>query len=483
MTLRRIVVDAALKGQRSRTLHRALPPSLRRRVSGYARRQATAPVFADWSTPLLADAGRTSSVAQPDAGASARSALPCAVLTPGGPAVRCLLVTAGLDAGGMDEMVSFLARRLPAHGVHTAVLHTCTSPADEGSLGRIAVMLRHAGVEVAVLSEQAGRRWIRQWQPDVISAHGAPPWVLDEARVLSVPYVEVLHDSLFDLDWSAEAERGRDVSAFVAVSELVRQRYLRGATGFPAESVVTIPNAVDVDRRVHVERTAARAALGLADEFLFVSLARHCLQKNTFGLLAAFGEVAGRHPDAHLLVAGRPEDPLYCSHVIRLRDGMAARDRVHLRDNAPDSAVSLVLSAADAFVLDSFFEGGPIASMEALRAGLPVVVSDVGAAREQLGEAGRRGYVVTNPLGDPLAMTWQSMRAACYERQVNRDELVAAMCTIVDDRARWAAARDDLAAESADRFTPERCSRAHAELLQSLVAVPITTTPLAASTR
>ena len=45
-----------------------------------------------------------------------------------------------------------------------------------------------------------------------------------------------------------------------------------------------------------------------------------------------------------------------------------------------------LLAAADGFVLDSFFEGWSLASMEALFAGVPMVLSEVGGAREQIGD-------------------------------------------------------------------------------------------------
>ena len=330
-------------------------------------------------------------------------------------------------------------------------------------------MLSAAGIEVAVAREAAARQWIREWAPDVISAHEPASWVLDEARAMAVPFVEVLHGmhSLFDRDWPAEAERSQDITAIVAVSELVRRQYLRGVPTFPSHRIVTIPNGVDNQRRTRHDRSAARAALGLRDELLFVCLARQCLQKNQFAVVSAFDEVAAQHPDAHLLIAGRVEEPVYCTQVRRAWERLAARDRVHLRDHASDPA--LVLSAADGFVLNSFFEGWPLASMEALHAGVPVVASDVGGTREQMGTDPSRGYLIGNPFGDPLEVDWTTIRSVCYARQSNRGELIEAMCALGREREQRAARREELAAESALRFHPDRCLRAHAEFLRSCV--------------
>src|SRR5262249_41859264 len=166
----------------------------------------------------------------------------------------------------MDEMVAFLARRLRSHGLRTAVLLTPATPKHDVKT-RLAPMLSAAGVEVVVAPEPTARQWVRRWAPDVISAHEDPSWVLDEARAMGVLYVKVLHGtfSLFESDWTAEAERSRDMAAIVAVSEIVRHQYLRGVPTFPRERIVTIPNGVDDQRRVPHDRPAARAALGLKD--------------------------------------------------------------------------------------------------------------------------------------------------------------------------------------------------------------------------
>jgi glycosyltransferase involved in cell wall biosynthesis len=274
-------------------------------------------------------------------------------------------------------------------------------------------------------------------------------------------------NSLFECDWTAEAERSRDMAAIVAVGEIVRRQYLRGVPTFPSERIVTIPNGVDNQRRVRHDRQQARAALGLSDEFLFVCLARHDSNKNQFGLVSAFDDVAARHPEAHLLMAGEVGQPRYSMQVRRERDRLAARDRIHLRTHAPDPG--LVLAAADGFVLNSFCEGGPLVTMEALHAGVPVVASDVGGVREQLGTEPSRGYLIRNPLGNPLEVDFTTIASACYARQINRDELVEAMCALVREREGRAEKRDELAAESAERFHPDHCLHAHADLLHSCI--------------
>jgi glycosyltransferase involved in cell wall biosynthesis len=371
----------------------------------------------------------------------------------------------------MDEVVAFLARRLPGRRMHTAVLHATSDPSATGDpSGRLGQMLQSAGIEVREADERAASAWIQHWRPDVITAHGAPDWVLDIAERLSIPYVDNLHGmhTHFWADWRAEAARSARLSAFVSVSELVRDQYLAGNPSFPASRIVTIPNGVDDQRRATGDRAAARDRLGLAGEYLFVSLARYCLQKNTYGLLTAFAEVAQQHGDAHLVVAGRPDDIRYYRRVLRLRDSLPCADRIHLRDHVTTPAE--LLAAADGFVLDSFFEGWSLASMEALFAGVPVVLSEVGGAREQIGDDRTRGHVVTNPLGDPLQVNWDAAGEARYQPQANRDELAAAMRDLIAGREEYLSHRDRLAAESAARFSADSCLDQHAEVLRAVAA-------------
>jgi glycosyltransferase involved in cell wall biosynthesis len=385
--------------------------------------------------------------------------------------IRCLIVTSTLDAGGIDEFVAFLARQLPAHGLDTTVMYADAS-SHEGRLrfGRLAETLRCEGISVMDTGPDEGRRWLAANRPDLISAHAPPNWVLEAARALSIPVIETLHGlpTPIGTDWRREVSRSRDITSMVAVSELVRQQYLHGNPGFADEAIVTIPNAFNDTHRPAVDRVRARAWLGFEDEFLFVSLARHDLQKNAYGLVAAFSDVARENPRAHLLIAGRVDNRLYTEQVRLLRDGLPERDRIHLRDNFSNPAA--LLAAADGFVLNSFFEGWPLASMEALCAGLPVVISDVGGALEQVGVNGERGYLVPNPLGDPKAANWKIAGRKRFRPQANKAALVDAMSSVIKDRESWATVRPALAEESKSRFCARTCAEKHAIVLRHAAA-------------
>jgi glycosyltransferase involved in cell wall biosynthesis len=434
----------------------------------------------DWSSPLIA--GRiTSFDAPPEApcisgllsvaadAASEQVSAARGVLTGSTDPLRCLIVTAVLDAGGIDEFVGFLARQLPTWGVDVTVM-CASSQAVPARIGRLATVLAREGISVIGALPEEGRKWLAVNRPDVISAHSAPESIFEAASALGIPVVETLHGipTPIGTDWGNEVTRSRYITSIVAVSDLVRRQYLRGNPRFPDTEIVTIPNAFNASHRPEINRREARAWLGLNDEFLFISLARQVSQKNAYGLVAAFADVARAIPRAHLLIAGRPDDLPYVEQVRLLRDNLPERNRIHLRDNLSDP--SPLLAAADAFVLNSFVEGWPLASMEALCAGLPVIMSEVGGSREQAGLDGQRGYLVPNPLGDPETVTWESIGRERFRPHANKSALVAAMKSVISESEHWAAVRPRLARESRGRFSVQLCAEQHARILRRAAA-------------
>jgi glycosyltransferase involved in cell wall biosynthesis len=378
-----------------------------------------------------------------------------------------LLATGVLDVGGLDEVVAFLARRLPGEGLRVSVVHTDEKvPGYSGPGGRLAAQLRDEGVDVARVDPDQLHPHVASLRPDVISAHGAPDRLITAAEQLGIPVVETLHGmhSWYDpTTWEDEAERSRRIAAFVAVSDLVRREYLNCNPTYPERQVVTIPNSVDDSKVPDVDRDQARRWLGVRDEFLFVSLARYVLQKNTYGLVSAFQDLLHKEPDARLLVAGRSDGRAYHEQVSHLRDSLPGADRVHLR--ADFRHPGLLLAAADCFVLDSFFEGWALASMEALSSGVPVILSEVGGAAEQVAGDERNGIVVPNPAGRPIGLSWETMRAVRFAEQPNRDELVDAMWSMVTAGPRSESDRRDLRRRSLSRFDPRNSVCAHARVL------------------
>ena len=137
----------------------------------------------------------------------------------------------------------------------------------------------------------------------------------------------------------------------------------------------------------------------------------------------------------------------------------------------PVPHVGTVLSAADAYVSDSDFEGWSLAASEAAWNGLPLVLSDCGSARQLVGDDGVGGRVVGNPLGDPLEVTWQALRSLPARPQApNEAEMADAVLQVIEDGERWSAARGAISRRARALLAPTRVARAYVDVLTSVAA-------------
>jgi glycosyltransferase involved in cell wall biosynthesis len=135
------------------------------------------------------------------------------------------------------------------------------------------------------------------------------------------------------------------------------------------------------------------------DEFVWLAVGRLEEQKDFKTLLQAFSKLfSGR-----LLIAG--EGPML-GELKTDTNNLGLKERVRflgLRKDIPH-----VLSAVDAFVLSSAWEGLPNVVMEALAAAKPVVATDVGGVRE-LVEENKSGFIVPAKSPDALSKAMQNL--------------------------------------------------------------------------
>jgi glycosyltransferase involved in cell wall biosynthesis len=170
------------------------------------------------------------------------------------------------------------------------------------------------------------------------------------------------------------------------------------------EKVSVIPLGLELEAfgTVSTERvTEIRAQLGLADQRVITSVGRLVPIKNHRLLLQAAQKVLAERPDTHVLLVGGGSEE---TALRRLVQQLGIAGRVHFlgfRDDLPE-----LYALSDLVVLSSDNEGTPVALIEALAAGRPVVATDVGGVSDVL-EGGRLGMLVPPGNADALAAAIQ----------------------------------------------------------------------------
>ncbi len=230
-------------------------------------------------------------------------------------------------------------------------------------------------------------RAIRRFRPQVVHTHTyalsyAFPFAMRRRAPAVVHTVHNLAEKEVD-NWIGRLVRrisfGRGVLPVAIASEVAGSiRRVYGIDGFPL-----IPNGVPVGafRAPSVDREGWRSKEGFAPtDVLFVCVAVLRPQKNHALLLEAFNRGPASDPRAHLLLAGQGHLKPEIEEQI---GALGLRDRVRLLGQRSD--VPEMLNAADVFVLSSDYEGNPLAVMEAMAAGKPVISTAVGGVPELVG--------------------------------------------------------------------------------------------------
>ncbi|HWW22050.1 MAG TPA: glycosyltransferase family 4 protein [Steroidobacteraceae bacterium] len=123
-------------------------------------------------------------------------------------------------------------------------------------------------------------------------------------------------------------------------------------------------------------RATLRARLGLSDASVRVltTVGRLDKQKDPLLLIEAFAQ-ASPQANLHLVLVG---DGVLRSNVEQLCSTLKLSGQVSFVGVQPPLQIASILRGSDLFVLSSAYEGMPIAVLEALATGLPVVSTNVG---------------------------------------------------------------------------------------------------------
>jgi glycosyltransferase involved in cell wall biosynthesis len=175
-----------------------------------------------------------------------------------------------------------------------------------------------------------------------------------------------------------------------------------------------------------MQRAAARAELGFGeDDFVIGSVGFIDDRKNQLDLAQALGEIVRKAPSAKLLLVGG-EDQNYGAGIRRTAERLGVARHIVFTGARQD--VPHLLAAMDVFALVSRKEAGPLAVLEAMSTGLPVLATNVGMLPEFVRD-GIGGHIVD--VGDITAIADRLTRLALDPEA--RAEMGAAAAEIARD--------------------------------------------------
>jgi glycosyltransferase involved in cell wall biosynthesis len=305
------------------------------------------------------------------------------------------IVTRADPIGGAQIHVRDLAAAARAQGHTATVLTGGTGPfVDELRAQHTpTIVLRHLTVPIAPLSDLRALRELHavltELRPDLITAHSAKAGTLGRlaAWSLRTPIVFTAHGWTFTPGipaWQAAVYRQVErtvaplASKIITVCEFDRRLAIdQGIAG--EDRIVTVHNGmpdVPPDLRADPGRTPPR----------LVMVARFGAQKDHPTLLRALAGLQDQAWELDLVGEG----PLI-AQMRALADSLGIGARVHILGQRMD--VDQILARAQVGLLVTNYEGFPLSVLEAMRAGLPVVASNVNGVGEAVHD-GETGYLV-----------------------------------------------------------------------------------------
>jgi glycosyltransferase involved in cell wall biosynthesis len=237
----------------------------------------------------------------------------------------------------------------------------------------------------------------------------------------------------------------RRTAAVFAVSRQIEARCRE--VGLGAERVHWIPGAADLPRFGDAgDGQSIREEFKLGRAPVVVSVARFAANRGHEQLLAGFGELLGRLPDARLLLVGKGERR---DRLEQLVAELGLDNRV-IFTGYRDRDLPQVLAAADCFALMAAGSDESCrAALEAMAAGRPVVARAVGALPETVAD-GETGLLIDDEGSGAVA---------------------TALWTILGDPARARAMGEAGRRRAEAEFSPER-SIAIVEAVYRTIAEP-----------
>lgn len=164
----------------------------------------------------------------------------------------------------------------------------------------------------------------------------------------------------------------------ICVSEYDRQIGVKALPMYK-DKMVTIHNGISDISEEYIKKDFSK------DELKIVMISRFCPQKDPYTLIFAVHELVKEGYNIKLDLYG------YGSHLDKVLNCIRNQNDANIQYKGEVTDVTPILKNYDVYALISNWEGLPIGIIEAMRAGLPILITDVGGNSECIKD---NGYLV-----------------------------------------------------------------------------------------
>jgi glycosyltransferase involved in cell wall biosynthesis len=313
---------------------------------------------------------------------------------------RIVHLTFDMSIGGAERVIYNLVRGTNRSLYDVSVL--CLSV----PIGDFGIQLVSQGIAVTGFDRKPGldlhlvaqiRRFIVGRRVDVLHCHQYTPYIygllasiLTRTKVLYTEHGRFYPDCRKLKRALANPLLSRLTDEITAISEATR-RALIEYENFPPARIKVIYNGVPAVPGERQKESGLASSLDIPEHaFVMGSVARLDSIKNQAMAIRALQHVLRENPKAYLLLVG---DGPERESLERLARNLQLSSQVRITGYRNDA--ERFYRIMDLFLLTSFSEGTAMTLLEAMAAGLPCIVTDVGGNPEIV-VAGQTGYVVAS---------------------------------------------------------------------------------------
>lgn len=339
------------------------------------------------------------------------------------------------DKGGLEEVVFTLVKKIGSSGKYNVFIFI-----NNNVVGSIGSKLKDEYPIVLLNNNRYYLQKILKKIPfSLVHLHYSIFGIMDYKRS-SVRILYTIHNNYIWADNDFIKTRKPLyvlVDQFAAVSSQVRSHFSQ-LMNVPLEKITAIPNGLHLEDYQNIEPCNRQNYGFSADDFIFINIASLNWNKYQIAILKAMQIFKSRYPHWKALIVGNVHD-LECSEFLKKKVyEYAIEDKVIFLDYVPKEKVLGLLHMADCFLLPSIIEGWSIAVMEAMHCGKPLILSDVGSARDVI-KGNDIGIVIPQPYKD-ITKVSPSVVDRHYKSDANvtnLDALCRAMEEIANNYEQW----------------------------------------------